>query len=519
MRIGTKLVVSLVLSVMVIMGLYHYWRLAKWRETLFEQRVREVQIIARTLEVAIENAIRRDQWEDVESLFQEIKGLSGIDRVTLFRANGSVLVASDLSAVGETAQSPEFQQILKAKKPTSFFVKGKGRRSFHYLIPMRLAWRGTSSVLEVVASASFIEQDLARRQNEIILTGVFIVVAIALAAWYLTRRNISRPIGELIQGAMAIGSGDLSRRIPVKRKDELGHLAAEFNRMAENLERARDQLLEETGKKLELEHQLQHTEKLAAVGRLAAGLAHEVGTPLNVVSGRAEYLILELPEGDPKAKSLRVIVEQIERIKRIIEQLLGYARIHRPEVVPTPLPEVFKNVLTLLDHEIGKRGVGVELDVPEKLPPMAGDPHLLQQVFLNLVLNALDAMPNGGLLTIGARLKEQASSERQDSSLPHASEAMPLGPHTGFVEITVSDTGCGIPPEQLHRVFDPFFTTKQPGEGTGLGLSVVYGIVRDHGGSIAVKSQLGAGTTFTLSLPTHHAEEGGHGTGSNSRRG
>lgn len=497
MRIGTKLVISLVLSVMVIMGLYHYWRLAKWRETLFEQRAREVRIIARTLEVAIENAIKRDQWEDVESLFQEIQGLSGIDRVTLFRADGSVLVASNPSAVREMSKAPDFQQVLKAKRPAGFFLKEEGRRSFHYLIPMRLLRWGTLSVLEVVASASFIEQDLTRRQNEIVLTGVLIVVAIAVAAWYLTRRNISRPIEDLIQGAMAIGSGDLSRRIPVKRKDELGHLAAEFNRMAENLERARDRLLEETRKKLDLERQLQHSEKLAAVGRLAAGLAHEVGTPLNVVSGRAEYLLLELSEGDPKAKNLQIIVEQIERIKRIIEQLLGYTRLHKPQMVPVSLPEVLKNVLALLDHEVRKREITVEASLPDPLPTVAGDPHLLQQVFLNLFLNAVDAMPEGGRLTVTAKLAARESLIVDGERTPRIADGE-------FIEITVSDTGTGIPPEHLSRIFDPFFTTKKPGEGTGLGLSVVYGIVRDHRGNIEVTSEVGKGTTFTVKLPAYN---------------
>ncbi len=495
MRIGTKLVISLVLSVIVIMGLYHYWRLARWRETLFEQQAREVRIIARTLEVAIENAIRRDQWEDVENLFQEIHGLSGIDRVTLFRADGSILVASDPSTPGGMADAPGFQQVLKTKRPTGFFLQERGRRSFHYLIPMRLAWRGTSSVLEVVASASFIEQDLARRQNEIVLTGIFIVIAIAFAAWYLTRRNISQPIEDLIQGAMAIGSGDLSRRILVKRKDELGHLAAEFNRMAENLERARDRLLEETRRKLDLERQLQHSEKLAAVGRLAAGLAHEVGTPLNVVSGRAEYLLLELPQGDPKAKSLQIIVEQIERIKRIIERLLGYARLHKPQMIPVHLPEVLKNVLALLDHEIRKQGITVGVGLPDLLPPVAGDPHLLQQVFLNLFLNAVDAMPEGGRLAVNAVHHSVFPVNRGDQRKDR-----------GFIEISVSDTGVGIPPEHLPRIFDPFFTTKKPGEGTGLGLSVVYGIVRDHGGKIEVKSEVGVGTTFVVRLPVYRAE-------------
>lgn len=482
MRIGTKLVVSLVLSTMVVMVVYRYWRLLTWHKTLFAQQAREVRMVAKALEVAVENAMKREQWEDVKGFFQDIQGLSGIDRVTLFRADGSVLVASDPSLAGATASAPMIRQVLQEKKPTGFFSEEEGGGHFHYLTPMRLAWQGTPSVLEVIASTSFTEQILAKRRNEIVFGGLFMMIVIAFLAWYFTQRNLSRPIGDLIQGAMAIGSGDLSPRIPVKRKDELGCLAAEFNRMAEGLEHAREQFLEETRKKLNLERQLQHSEKLAAVGRLAAGLAHEIGTPLNIISGRAEYLLPEMEEGDPKAKNLRAIITQIERIARIIEQLLGYARAHPPQIAPTSLPRVLSNVLSFLDHEMKRRGSQVEPRFPTWLPELAADPHLLQQVFVNLLLNAFDAMPEGGQVRIVAEVKE------------------------GWVEISVEDTGCGIPADYLPQIFDPFFTTKKPGKGTGLGLSVVHGIIQNHGGRIEVRSEVGVGTTFFISLPLYSTE-------------
>lgn len=480
MGIGTRLVASLIIAVAIVTGLYLYRQLGKEREALIEQRKREIRVMARTLEVAIRNAVRRDQWEDVQELFEEAKGYAGVARVTLFLADGSPLVSGEQEGIEETPRRSEFQEAIKQKKSKSFFRTSNGEEALHYLVPIRLVWRGPA-VLEIVYLTSQIEGDYRRRRNEIVLTGVAIMGAIAMAVWYLTKRNISRPIQALIEGAAAIGKGDLERRIPIVRKDELGHLAAEFNRMTENLKRAREEILEETAKKVELERQLQHSEKLAAVGRLAAGLAHEIGTPLNIISGRAEYLLAEMEKGNPRTKSLSIIIEQIERIKRIIEQLLGYARVHPPQIVPTPLSQVLSNVLALLDHELKRHRIEVELKVSEGLPDLAADPHLLQQVFVNLLLNACDAMPEGGYVRIAAQAKD------------------------GWIEMSVEDTGCGIPPEDLPRIFDPFFTTKKTGEGTGLGLSVVYGIVRDHGGRIEVKSEVGIGTTFVISLPIYQS--------------
>ncbi|MBI2875321.1 MAG: sigma 54-interacting transcriptional regulator [Candidatus Tectomicrobia bacterium] len=345
MRIGTKLVVSLVLSIMVVMGIYRYWRLLKWHETLSAQQARQVRIAARVLTITVENAMRRDQREEVEGLFREIRGLRGIDRVTLFRADGSVLVASHPSAGGAAVAVPTIQQVLKEKKPVGFFSKEEGQGYFHYLTPMRPAWQGTPLVLEVVASTSFMEQILVQRRNEIVFAWVFMMMIIAFLAWYFTRQNISRPIGELIQGAMAIGSGDLSRRIPMERKDELGRLATEFNRMVENLERARDQLLEETRKKLDMEQQLQHLEKLAAAGRLAVGLAQEIETSSNIISSGAEYFAEDV--------RLRQEVEDRYRFGALIGKSRGMQEVFK--LIPLVAPSSSHVLIT------GESGTGKEL--------------------------------------------------------------------------------------------------------------------------------------------------------------
>jgi two-component system NtrC family sensor kinase len=482
MRISTKLVVSLVIAVTIVMGFYLYRELEKERQALISQGKREIRVMARTLEVATRNAVRRDQWEDVRSLLREATAYPGVARVTLYKADGRPLVGGDQGPTAETPLSQEFQEVAKGNMPRSFFRLFDGHEAFHYLVPVRLFKRGPA-VLEIVYLTSEIEKDYRRHRNEILAVGLAIVAAIAAAAWLLTKRHLSRPIQALIEGAEAIGAGDLTRRIPVARRDELGRLAEEFNRMTERLRQARDRIHDETSKKLELERQVQHSEKLAAVGRLAAGLAHEIGTPLNIVSGRAEYLLEEMRSTDAGAKDLTIIVEQIERIRTIIEQMLGYARVHPPHIVPTALPRVLGNVLSLLDHEVRRRGIQTELNIADGLPELAADPDLLQQVFVNLLLNSVDALSDGGRIRIVAE------------------------PWNGSVRMTVQDTGSGIHPEDLPRIFDPFFTTKKGREGTGLGLSVVYGIVRDHGGTIEVTSEVGAGTAFVVTLPAYLIDE------------
>lgn len=472
---------SLTIAVAIVAGLYLYRQLSAERGALIEQREREIRVMARTLEVAVRNAVRRDQWEDVQDLFEEAKGYAGVARVTLFQADGTPLVGGDQEGVEMTPARQEFLEAIARKQAKSFSYRLDGEEVRHYLRPIRLVNRGPA-LLEIVYRTSQIEEAYLRRRDEIIFAGIIVMGAIAMAFWYLTKRNISKPIHALIEGAAAIGAGDLDRRIPITRRDELGRLAAEFNRMTECLKQAREQILAETTKKVELERQLQHSEKLAAVGRLAAGLAHEIGTPLNIISGRAEYLLPALSESHPSATSLRIIVEQIQRIRRIIEQLLGYARVTPPHIAPTPLSEVFSSVVSLLDHELAQRGIRIESAIPRTLPNLAADPHLLEQVFVNLLLNAIDAMPDGGKVRMAAEARD------------------------GLIEVRVEDTGCGIPPESLSRIFDPFFTTKKVGKGTGLGLAVVYGIVQDHGGTIEVKSELGMGTTFLITFPIHRVE-------------
>ena len=227
----------------------------------------------------------------------------------------------------------------------------------------------------------------------------------------------------------------------------------------------------------ELERRLVQADKLSSIGLLAAGVAHEVNTPLAVISTYAQMLAKQVSGDDQKAKLLDKIAKQTFRASEIVNSLLNFSRTSPTDFADVDLNRVIRETASLVEHQFQKAGVTTDLALADYLPTVRGNSGKLQQVFLNLFINARDAMPEGGLLTVRTRAE------------------------AGFAVIEVSDTGQGIPPEYLARIYDPFFTTKGPKKGTGLGLSISYGIVHEHEGIIEVESVPGSGTRFRLEFP------------------
>ncbi len=225
-----------------------------------------------------------------------------------------------------------------------------------------------------------------------------------------------------------------------------------------------------------LQEQLRRTERIAELGTLASGMAHEIGTPMNVILGRAEYL-MDRVKDEPVKRGLQTIVVQVERITRVMNQLLAFARRKSPDRGPVALKAIIENSVEMFQERMARNRVLVELKAEEPCPNVLADTDQMSQVLINLIMNAVHAMPDGGTLRIG------------------------LAQENDMVKLTVADTGHGIPQEALKKIFEPFFTTKEFGKGTGLGLTVVKGIIEEHQGSIAVESVAGGGTTFTILLP------------------
>lgn len=248
--------------------------------------------------------------------------------------------------------------------------------------------------------------------------------------------------------------------------------------------------IEDVTDRVALEREVQQAEKLAVVGQLAAGIAHQIGTPLNVISGSAEYLMMEGGTDRPRPRELEIIVAQTDRITKLIQQLLNFARPARIAVQPVKLNDLLREVLGLTEHQIAKERITVKTDLQADLPTITGDENQMEQAFLNIVINAWHAMPAGGTLTLRTRTAPAGDHPRR------AGRPTPPG-----VEVSIADTGIGIPAEHLSRIFDPFFSTKGVGRGTGLGLAITRRIVEDHHGTIEVASEVGRGTTFTIRLP------------------
>lgn len=396
-----------------------------------------------------------------------------------------------MDAAGDTqgplAAAADLGPVLRGQEH-SFKGRDAAGNAFRYTyIPVALEG-GRKGALELSESLSRLEEYTQATIARVLALMAVLVVAGAMATLLLGVRLFGRPLGLLIDKTRRVGSGDLSGPLDLPGRSELTELAHAMNLMCERLAEAQGKVREETDARIAALEQLRHADRLSTVGRLASGVAHELGTPLNVVSGRASFIAAgELSESETR-KSAEIIHSQTARMTAIIRKLLDFARRGFPRRSHVDLRALAQRSLELI-ASLGHKASTV-LSVEGNGPLMAFvDPGQIQQVLTNLIVNALQAMPDGGVVEVRIRTARPRPPER------------PAGPDTVYVCIEVEDEGEGIPADVRSRLFDPFFTTKDAGEGTGLGLSIAHGIVRDHGGWIEVRSRPGEGSCFSVYLP------------------
>ncbi|MDY6969116.1 MAG: cache domain-containing protein [Spirochaetota bacterium] len=285
--------------------------------------------------------------------------------------------------------------------------------------------------------------------------------------------KITKPINYLAIASKKISEGDFSVKVDVKSKDELGELETAFNAMAI--------ALQEHDKKLEIEtqKQLMRSEKLAALGRMAAGVAHEINNPLTGVLMYGHILLKNLPEKSRDWNDVEIIVKETTRCREIIKNLLNFSRESTPHKEPANINTVIEDTIAIIEHQVYFENVNIIKELSENIPEIEIDINQIEQVLVNLALNAAEAMTDGGNLTIQTKLSGNNKN----------------------IIVKITDEGNGIPKNNIDMIFDPFFTTKEIGKGTGLGLAVSYGIIKRHNGQIIVDSELNVGTTFTIILP------------------
>jgi two-component system NtrC family sensor kinase len=356
-------------------------------------------------------------------------------------------------------------------------------------------------VLEITYSLSSIDETMRHDTMTIAGLSLGLVLVASLFAGFYVHRMVYTPLRDLEQGATRLRTGNLNELIPVRSRDEFGHLASSFNSMMlalrnselelQRLNQTLEEKVKDKTKELQIaEAKAAHAEKLASVGLLAAGIAHELNNPLTGVLTFSHLLRKKFDAGSSEAEDLDLVIRETKRCSGIIKRLLDFAREKKPEKKYTDINQLIRETEQIVHHPVTFRDVDLELDLDDRIPPLFVDPDQIKQVLMNIFVNAQDAIEAKGSINVRSRLLGAAAGRPE------------------MAEISVSDTGAGIASDDLRRIFDPFFTTKGVGRGTGLGLSVSYGIIRAHGGGIEVESTPGYGTTFHIRLPLEKAPAG-----------
>ncbi len=328
------------------------------------------------------------------------------------------------------------------------------------------------------------------RKTLMLFLGIVLVTLVVVSYIAYRVANIfTAPLRQMAEIAHRIAEGDYQQKITVNSEDEIGYLAESFNRMTQELNKALKELqdwgktleqkVEERTREIERIHrQFLQAEKMASLGKLAAGVAHEINNPMTAILTNSSLLLEELPPDDPRREDVETIVNETMRCRKIVRALLDFARQTKPEKKLTNPNQIIERCISLVENQAFFRNIQLIKDLNPEVPETMLDIDQFQQVIVNILINAAEAMDTkGGKITIKTRFDAPRKT----------------------IMISIADTGCGIPEEHLPRLFDPFFTTKE--HGTGLGLAISYGIIEHHGGKIEVSSKLGEGSTFLIQLP------------------
>jgi two-component system NtrC family sensor kinase len=469
-----------------------------------------------------------DRREDAYATMRAIARGEGVEKVRVFNKEGTITFSTEPGETGRVVdkRAESCFACHDSDRPLTRLTVGKRTRIYaardaHRVLGMvtpvynepgcanggchaHAASQRVLGVLDVGISLRAIDADFARlrRNTGWALGSGLALVAIGVALF--TRKMIVRPVDELVEGTRRIGSGDLEHRLPVRANDELGQMAESFNAMTVSLLAARREIQslldglehkveERTAALKKAQRDVAESAKLASLGRLAASVAHEINNPLAGILTFARLLLRLLGEGELDAaaresclNNLRLVERETQRCAQIVKNLLAFARERPLSLESVRVNAVVEEALSLIEQRIKTKGLCLDKRLGE-LPPVRGDFGQLRQAVLNIAVNACDALDRGGRLSVATR----------PTTLPPG------------VEIAIEDEGAGIASEHLEHIFEPFFTTKQT--GTGLGLSVAYGIVQRHGGTLDVESALGRGTRFRLALPEAGPQGGADG--------
>jgi two-component system NtrC family sensor kinase len=533
-----KVVFYLALALTLAMLVFTVLVVRHQRDELLREAVSRVAQISDVIKNSTRFAMLTNQPAYVDSIIRDVGNQGGIEKVRILNKDGTIIHSTFLPELGHKVDrkaeacvlchrgDAPLEQVAQSQRSRIFSAEG-GRRMLGSMDVIRnepscysanchvhSKAQSVLGVLDIVYSLDDIDRKM--RTNAVtmgVLALLFIAIA-ALSVGFFVHRLVYVPLRDLETGAQRLSSGNLEQAIPVRSEDEFGQLAASFNAMTVALRnsqaelrewgRTMEQKVEKRTQELRIaEAETARTEKLASVGLLAAGIAHELNNPLTGVLTFTTLLRKKLPDGDPDAEDLDLVIRETKRCAAIIRRLLDFAREKTPEKKFTDLNRVIEDTARIIERPASFRDIEIAMELDAELPQVWVDADLIKQVIMNMLVNAQHAIEHEGSITVRSRRLAQPKSVE-----PGVAPAP-------MVEVAIVDTGCGIPEKNLKRIFDPFFTSKEVGKGTGLGLSVSHGIIRAHGGAIEVESVVGEGSTFRIYLPVEPPAGGAQGSRSN----
>ncbi len=515
-RIGTKMSVLSSLLVIVLITAYTYFAIQNQRKQLIEEVIRSANILSDTVKLSTRKDMLLYAPDRLHQLVDTLGSQPSLDKMRIFNSLGEIIYSSDKSEMNmavdkraeqcyachaaekplERLSSPERTRIFRA--PGGYRVLGiinpiyNEPDCYNASCHVHPPEQKVLGVLDIDVSLLPTDERIVAAEVNLILIGLATLVSLACLIKFLMNRFLNQPVRQLIEGTHRVAQGDLDFQIPIRSEDELGLFAQSFNQMTHDLNRAKtaltewgnrlEHLVDERTRDLrEAQERLVRSEKLASVGKLAAGVAHEINNPLTGVLTFSQLLMEEFPPESSQYQDLKVIHQETLRCRKIVRGLLEFSRQTAPEKRSVDLRVLLEEVLNIVANQESFQNIHLVRAMDDEVPPLMADRDQLKQVFFNIVVNASEAMSGGGAITI------------RTEHLPERSQ----------VAIYFEDNGPGISPQNLDKLFDPFFTTKEM--GTGLGLAVSYGIIKVHRGNIEIKSKPGEGCQVVVTLPIERA--------------
>jgi two-component system NtrC family sensor kinase len=519
-----KVSVSLIIALSAAMGLFILLIVKHQMGELQNEVSRHVMQMSEVIVKSTRYAMLMNNRDIAAKIIQDIGKQKGIERVRVISKDGTIIHSNRSSEIGDSIDQ-QAEPCVKCHQTSktlehvtddmrwTIYRTPEGKRFLGTMQAIRNEPSCSSaschkhpasqSVLGIVdIGYSLDEIDQKTKTHTVYLIGISLgfILLVSVSVGVLLQRLIYLPLKDLESGAEKIASGSLDHNIPVRSDDEFGRVAGSFNHMTAALNESRLEMqelvqtlelkvAERTHELLAAKAEVAQGEKLASIGVLASGIAHELNNPLTGVLTFTSLLRKKMEDGSQDAEDLDLVVRETKRCASIIRRLLDFAREKVPSKGFFNLNQVIEDTVRFVERPASLQHIEITTDLDPELPQVWGDADLVEQVIMNLLVNAQQAIEGTGSIVVASR--------------SHIATAPPI---TGvapvpMVEISITDTGCGIPDANLQRIFDPFFTSKEVGKGTGLGLSVSYGIVKAHGGKINVESVVGAGTTFHIYLP------------------